>query len=107
MMSLNEAVKRRSFSLSFRRLRQQIIVSRHENSPQFAGPVQQCCIIQLASAIFIGGEDIYAAQPKPKSNRSWNMLIHVEGKRHQLDRFAFKRPASGVAFVFCCIWSTD
>ncbi len=82
LVRVNDAVKGNPCPLPFRRLIQQVVISREERSSQLAGAVQQCGIIQLTGPILLSGKRVYPAKAKPKRDRMRHMVIHVEGNGH-------------------------
>ena len=106
LVSVHDAVKRDSLSLSFCRLGEQVVISREQHPPQFTGPIQYSSIIELTGPILLGGDHIRFAETKPERNGPWNMVIYVESNGHQIRPRAFNRSANDVEGIVCCNLST-
>ncbi len=62
---------------------EQIFILREEYAPQCSGAFQQQIVWKLIGPVFMGGQHVEAALSQPGGYGAWDMLIHVQGKRHQ------------------------
>lgn len=77
-MSIDNTVKRYTFSLSFAGLSKQIIIACKKHSSKFAGSIKQNSIIKLTGAIFVSGEHIDPTQTQTNRDSTRHILIHIQ-----------------------------
>ena len=77
-MGVNDAGKVFSAPLTFRCLRQQVLVLADEHAAKFGGPVQQVGVFQLRGAVNLRGQHIHASQDQATRDRRRHVHVQVE-----------------------------
>ena len=69
----------------------QVFIAGEEDAAQRQSAVDQRRVVEFRGAVFLRGEHLHAAPPKPAGDRRGDVDIHVERKAHRAARIARSR----------------